>query len=121
MLVRKNVLVVDDEKIIRVILKEFLESMGFSVSTARNGDEAISAIKEAKYNAVITDLSMSPTDGFSVCHAAKETDPAIKLIMITGQCRHSVESQAFAHGVDVFMEKPVDMEKLSQHLSYGAS
>ena len=68
-----RVLVVDDELNIRGALAKILEKAGHTVSSAESGDAALSALHEAPFDLIITDLKMVGTSGFELLRAAKQS------------------------------------------------
>ncbi|MEW5924948.1 MAG: response regulator, partial [Candidatus Zixiibacteriota bacterium] len=78
----KNILVVDDEQVMREFLADVLED--FNVDKAADGDEAIEKLKVGKYDLIITDMKMPRVSGEEVVKFAKETYPDSKIIVISG-------------------------------------
>jgi DNA-binding NtrC family response regulator len=107
-----KILVVDDEPIIRKILETILESAGYKVILAANGDEAIVALHNEKYDVVITDLQMGDPDGFAVLKKAKDLNPLFKGIVITGNKDVSAPIKAIEIGVQSYLLKPFSPNEL---------
>lgn len=83
-----GVLIVDDEEAIRELLKEALESGGFSVAVATSGAKATSMIeaKKANYSALVTDINLgrSKVTGWDLAQRARELKPEISVVYMTG-------------------------------------
>jgi CheY-like chemotaxis protein len=83
----KKILVVDDQKEIRDLLKEKLVKEKFFVATASNGEEAISVSKNSKPDLILLDIGMPKMDGYLTCEKLKE-DPllaTIPVLFLTGK------------------------------------
>jgi PAS domain S-box-containing protein len=80
-----RVMVVDDEDLLREVLAEQLEDLGFSVLTAANGSEALSLLAAGEtVDALVTDLSMPGIDGIAVIRAAQERHHGLPAVLLTG-------------------------------------
>ena len=80
---KKNVLVVDDESIIRDYLKEILKRIGCNSDEAVNGKEAIEKINKFENDLIITDIRMPDISGMDVLKEVKEQLPESEVLMIT--------------------------------------
>jgi CheY-like chemotaxis protein len=79
---KNSILVVDDEDALRTVLSSELESEGYIVATAGDGDEAISVLQGKSFDLVLLDIKMPRVDGFEVLRFIKERYPATKVIML---------------------------------------
>lgn len=77
----QNILIIEDDGFLRGLLKKKLNSFGFNVSEAVDGDKGIKKIKEEKPDLVLLDLLLPTTDGFEVLAKIKE-DPAVSSIPV---------------------------------------
>ena len=107
-----KILAVDDDQIIREMLKITLESGGYQVRIAANGNEAIGALHNENFDLVITDLQMGDPDGFAVLSRAKELNPLTKGIVITGNQDLSSAIKAIRIGVEDYLLKPFSLTEL---------
>ena len=107
-----RILVVDDEEALRTVLSNELINAGYEVSTASDGDEAISSVQNKKYDLVLLDIKMPKVDGFEVLRFIKKTIPTLKVIMLTGfaDLKNAIESKK--HGAEDFVSKPYDLVDL---------
>ena len=82
----ENILVVDDESMIRESVKEILESLGYFVKAVESGVEAVSTLKENKrqYQLAIVDMSMPKMNGVETIRKLKEIDASIKILLSSG-------------------------------------
>ena len=79
-----KVLVVDDEKGIRVLLSEVLVHRGFEVSLARDGQESLEKLEKNHFDLVITDINMPRLDGVSMLKNMRKAGREEKIIIMTG-------------------------------------
>ena len=110
--VKRKILVVDDEVKICKMLKAFLESEGFDVVTAGDGQMALQKYDEEKPDIVITDLLLPKVHGFEICHRIKEKSsiPVILMTAVYTQTKYKIEGKG--HGADDYIIKPFNPEEL---------
>ena len=109
---KSRILVVDDEDGLRTILSSELMSVGYEVSSASDGEEAISMVQNKKFDLVLLDIKMPKVDGFEALKFIKKSFPAMKVIMLTGfaDLKNAIESKK--HGAEDFVSKPYDLVDL---------
>jgi len=107
-----NILVVDDDRQIADMLKEYLTGRGFAVTTAYGGREALAAFSGGKFPIVIVDMKMPDVDGMAVLESVKKTDRAAVVIMITGYGTIDSGVAAINHGAYDYIAKPFKWEEL---------
>jgi CheY-like chemotaxis protein len=117
---KKKILVVDDEKDLRHLLKWFFESKGYEVFEAADGMQSLKLIKKVKPDLVLLDIMMPGMDGWEVSRQVKE-DPALQDVPISMlSVRSSPEdvnkSKEYAHA-DVHISKPIDFYMLNKTVS----
>jgi CheY-like chemotaxis protein len=108
----KPVLVVDDEEIVRDSVTEWLKSEGYNVDSAEDGLEALKKIKEGEYDVVVLDMKLPGMDGLAVLRQVHETNPDIKVIIITAYASVETAVQALKAGAVDYIIKPFEPEKL---------
>ena len=101
----KNILLVDDEKIIRATYALLLGEHGYTVVTADCKEKALAAFSSHSFDLVITDLVMSGGDGFRLIEEIKETSPHTPVIAFTGKLSTSVGKYVALVGADRIIEK----------------
>jgi two-component system cell cycle response regulator DivK len=106
----KTVLVVDDDPNIVKTYKLVLESVGYSVDTARNGIEALFKSKKVHHDLIIIDMNLPDMLGNQLASQIKEEKPDIKIIMITGYSSYMEELDEF--NIDEMLQKPIPPEDL---------
>lgn len=115
---KKLVLMVDDELDNRVMMRYFLESWGYEVELAENGEEALEKVAVRKPALVLLDLEMPVMDGFETCHRLKgdsETE-SIPVIMFTGLESTADKVKGIRRGADDYVVKTVDPEEIQARI-----
>lgn len=108
-----TVLVVDDSKMSRNMLRAILEEVGYSViGEATNGAEAVEAYKQNKADLVTLDITMPVMDGIEALKQLLEIDPDVKAIMITAAGQQSKLIEALKIGAKKFITKPFEKEEI---------
>ena len=115
-----KILVVDDELLLRVMLKDALEGAGHAVVLAENGRVAMDRAKADRPDLILMDIMMPDLDGYDTCKLMK-TDPALTdlpviLISATAEPRGVVD-RAKQVGAVAVLSKPVPVDKLQQVLA----
>jgi len=109
---RKNVLVVDDEEVVRM---SYLRSLGgerCEVETAPDGTEALRALERHPFDLVMLDLRMPGMDGMTVLRTIKERWPESEVVVITGYPSVETAKEAIRLGAADYLEKPVGPDEL---------
>ena len=109
-----RVLIVDDLAENREILSGLLESEGYLLDTARDGQEAVERALADPPDLILMDVSMPRLNGFDACRRLKadERTHLVPLVLITGLVAREDRIQGIAAGCDDFLTKPVDTEQL---------
>jgi DNA-binding NtrC family response regulator len=102
----KAVLIVDDEKNIRLTLSQALVSASFEAETAINGEEALAKLGRKEFGLVLLDLKMPGMDGMEVLARLRRLRPDIKVIIITAHGTIESAVDAMKLGVVDFIQKP---------------
>ncbi len=107
-----RILIAEDEKNIGDLLGELLNQDDREITLVQNGLEALSKLKEQRYDLLITDLMMPEIDGMEVLHQAKKLHPDIMVIIITGYASLETAIQAVKEGAYDYLRKPFRLEEL---------
>jgi two-component system nitrogen regulation response regulator NtrX len=110
--VSKTILVVDDEKDIRIALSGILEDEGYQVVTAASGDKALEKLREDLPDLVLLDIWMPGMDGLETLEKIKNLLPHITVIMISGHGTIETAVRATKLGAYDFIEKPLSLDKV---------
>ena len=102
----KSILIVDDEKNIRLTMDQSLEALGLPVRTAVNGEEALQKLKDTPDGLVFLDLKMPGMDGMEVLRRIKEEWPETRVIIITAHGTVESAVEAMKLGAVDFIQKP---------------
>lgn len=103
---KQPILVVDDEKNIRLTLSQTLESLDLPVRTAVNGEEALKKMKEEAFGLLLLDLKMPGMDGMEVLRRIRRTWPKVRVIIITAHGTIESAVEAMKLGAVDFVQKP---------------
>jgi len=109
---KTEILVVDDESIVRESLHDWLDSVGYKVITAESGEEALKIIKQKKIKIMLADLIMPGINGIELMKKAKEIVPAISTVIITAHGTIQTAITAIREGAYDYVEKPFCPEKV---------
>jgi DNA-binding NtrC family response regulator len=113
-MINKPILIVDDEKNIRLTLSQALETLGAEIDTAANGEEALTKLKEKEFGLILLDIRMPGMDGMEVLHRVREIRPDIRVIMITAYGTVESAVEAMKLGAVDFLQKPFDPEEIRE-------
>src|SRR5262245_7561116 len=108
-----HILVVDDERAIRMTLETGLAVNGFRVTAVGSGREAIEAARKHNYAAVVCDIFMADGDGMEVVREFRVINPNTPIVLITAQGSVDLTVQALAEGVSDFIAKPFEIGALA--------
>src|SRR3990172_1371608 len=112
-----RILIIDDEKDIRSVLRELFESEGYEVVEAQNGKDGLNLFHTTPIDLVITDIVMPEKEGISTIIDLKKENPKIKIIAISGggliiPIQYLEYAEKF--GADRIFRKPLEFEPLLQ-------
>jgi CheY-like chemotaxis protein len=115
----KTVLVADDEKFIRDILKLHLENSGYNVMLSENGEEAIKVLRSYNVSVAVMDIKMPKVDGFGVLDFVKRHCRNVPVIMLTGYVDVDTAVEAMKRGSIDFLTKPIKKDRLLDAVDYA--
>jgi two-component system nitrogen regulation response regulator NtrX len=107
-----NILIIDDEKAIRKTLGEILSYEGYKLEEAGDGEEGLKKFREKDYDVILCDIKMPKIDGIEFLERAKETNPDIPIIMISGHGTIETAVEAVKKGAYDYISKPPDLNRL---------
>jgi signal transduction histidine kinase len=105
---KANILVIDDEKDIRLLIETILKREGYDVFLAEDGYEGIKCFKEEPMDLVITDIKMPGMDGIEVLKRLKEITPDVEVVILTGHGNLDTAIAAIKESAFDFVSKPLD-------------
>ena len=123
-----SILVVDDNPDNIEILRAFLESRGYGVTPAADGESALALIDQVRPDLVLLDVMMPGLDGWQVCRAIKnhpEHGATTRVVMVTAKGAFEDKFEGLRSGADDYVVKPVDfkdlLEKVERNLAARGS
>lgn len=115
-LIKKKILVAEDNKINQIIVRKILEKEGISVDVVDNGAEAVDALEFTDYAAVFMDIQMPEMDGYQaialIRDMEKSTGKHLPVIALTASAMEEDREKSFNAGADDFITKPIDKTSL---------
>ncbi|MCA6448574.1 MAG: sigma-54-dependent Fis family transcriptional regulator [Chitinophagaceae bacterium] len=107
-----NILIIDDEKAIRNVLKEILGNEGFSVEEATDGEEGWKKFNSGNYDVVLCDIKMPKLDGIEFLQKVIDSQSETPVIMISGHGNIETAVDAVKKGAFDYISKPPDLNRL---------
>jgi len=107
-----KVLLVDDDRIARKNMEHVLAKEGYLITTAADGAEALEFLHRECFDVVVTDLKMKAVDGMEVLAKAKERDPNVEVIVISGYATTPTAVETIQKGSCHFLAKPLQLDEL---------
>ncbi len=106
-----NILVIDDEEVMRDSCKQILSRQGHHIKLAEDGYQGLALLKEKSFDLVILDLKMPGIDGMKVLEKIKESSPETAVVVITGYATVESAVEAMKRGAYDFLPKPFTPEE----------
>ena len=106
-----HILVVDDDKNIRMYFEAVLKNSGYTVTVAKNGEEALAVMDQVHIDLVVLDIMMPKMDGYEFTRTLRECDNNLPILMVSAKQLPIDKNKGFAVGTDDYMTKPVDQEE----------
>ena len=107
-----NILIIDDEPLMRISLSDALKIEGYNINSVASGYDGLKAIRETSYDVIITDLKLPEVDGLQILKACKQYSPGTKVLMITAFGSVETAVEAMKQGAYDYVTKPFSMEEL---------
>ena len=112
----EKVLLVDDEEDFLEVMAERMQARGIEVVTSGSAENAVEMIERETFDAIILDFMMPGMDGIETLKAIKEKKPELQIILLTGHASVEKGVEAMKLGALDFIEKPADLEVLTQKI-----
>jgi signal transduction histidine kinase/CheY-like chemotaxis protein len=110
----KSILIVDDNKINRVVTKRILQNKGYQCDVAEDGLDAIDILKVNTYDLILMDINMPRIDGIETTKRIRETDTTTPIIALTAVEEDQVRGKIYEAGMNDFIIKPYDLAEFHQ-------
>ena len=110
------ILVVDDNHDNAEIIRQYLQTRGYSITVAYSGDEALALFESVRPAVVLLDVMMPGRDGWEVCRIMKQHPTlgrTVRVIMVTALDEWQDKREALQIGADDYVEKPFDLPTLA--------
>ena len=114
-----TILVVEDNRINQKVLSHQLINLGYAIEVAENGEEAVAKVKSRRYDLIFMDVQMPVMDGFQATQEIRslgEDSSSIPIIAVTANAFQSEREKCFSSGMDDYLTKPVDKDRLKESL-----
>ncbi|BAZ12294.1 multi-sensor signal transduction histidine kinase [Calothrix sp. NIES-4071] len=110
------ILVVDDDALTRIQLRELLQHSGYQIIEASSGEEALLLYQKRQPDMVLLDALMGTLDGFTCCAQLRATKTEIPILMVTGLADQISVERAFSSGATDYITKPIHWQVLRQRV-----
>lgn len=107
-----HILVVDDDKNIRMFLKAVLENANYTVTTADNGEDALEVMDREHIDLVVLDIMMPKMDGYEFTKVLRESNNNLPILMVSAKQLPADKHKGFEVGTDDYITKPIDDEEM---------
>lgn len=111
-----SLLIVDDEEMIRKLIRKYAEFEGYNVTEAADGMEAVILCREKSFDLIIMDIMMPELDGFSACREIRKNSQ-IPIIMLSARGEEYDKINGFGLGIDDYVVKPFSPKELMMRVS----
>ena len=109
-----EIVIIEDSRFMRGILREMLEKHGHSVQQATNGKLGLELVAEVHPDCITLDIAMPELDGLEVLRAIQERGIEAKTIVVSADVQQSTRESCLRFGADAFLNKPPREEELIQ-------
>ena len=113
---RKNIVVVDDELLIRDLLYDFFSERDWGVAVYGSSENALEAVRTKKYDVVLVDLKLPEVDGISLVSKIRDLYPELPVVIMTAFPSVETAIEALRLKVDDYIIKPFNINKLFKTL-----
>ncbi len=111
-----HILIVDDDKNIRYVMKEILEANGYVAFTAEDGEEAFEVLAREHIDLAIVDIMMPKLNGYEFTREARTFNQDFPILMVSAKQNPEDRKRGFIAGIDDYMSKPIDRDELLLHV-----
>ena len=109
---QSHILVVDDDKTIRMLCKEILEEAGYKVTLAADGEEALEKMDYDDFDLYLVDMVMPRMDGLELMKKIKQKQPLAVVMILTGFSSIEGAIKAVHAGAFQYLSKPINIDEL---------
>lgn len=109
---RTKILVVDDDRSHRLMLKTVLEAEGYQVFLASDGENALDVVKDSTFDVILMDIRMAGMDGLAALKGLRGRDIKTPVVLMTAYASVKTAVEALRNGADDYLTKPLNMDEL---------
>jgi len=113
-----NILLVEDEVSVAKVIEQEIETLGHSVDTAYNGEDALKKLRKKRFDLILLDIFLPDCKGHELIPKFKEAQPDIGIVTITGYNTKELELEVRQKGILYYMVKPFRIEEMKEILDY---
>ena len=107
-----HILVADDDKNTRLFLRAVLEGAGYTVTAAKDGEEALAAMESEHFDLAVLDIMMPRMDGYELTRLLRESNNHLPILMVSAKQLPADKHRGFLVGTDDYITKPIDDEEM---------
>ncbi len=108
-----EILVAEDDKSLNDLVCAYLRGAGYKATACRDGEEAICALENNRFDMLITDIMMPKKDGFAVAESARAQSEHIPVLFMSAKDDKPTKLMSYRLGVDDYVVKPFDLDELT--------
>ena len=116
----RRMLIVEDERDICDCLEQFFTARGFAVLSVFSGEEALERLKAESADVILLDILLPGLSGIEILRRAKELDPRVRVIMVTGVDHAELRRQAHHYGDAAYVTEPFDFSETTWSAVFAA-
>ncbi|MCB0408580.1 MAG: response regulator transcription factor [Flavobacteriales bacterium] len=106
-----HILLAEDDNNLGFVVQDNLKSSGYDVTLCNNGEEALKAFANQKFDLCVLDVMMPKKDGFAVAETIKEVNPSIPIVFLTAKSMQMDKVKGLTIGADDYITKPFDFQE----------
>lgn len=111
-----HILIVDDDKNIRFVMKEILEANGYTAFTAKDADEALKLLESEHIDLAVIDIMMPRVNGYELTQEIRDYNQDFPILMVSAKQLPEDRKRGFLAGIDDYMSKPIDADEFLLHV-----
>ena len=112
----KKVLVAEDSSVIQNLTKKILQFQNYEITAVKNGKEVIKELEKSNFDIILMDINMPQMDGMTCAKEIRKMTDSVKanipIVAITGNAKNYSEDDFKSAGINAYLQKPLDFDKL---------
>jgi DNA-binding NtrC family response regulator len=108
---KERILLIDDDPNVLGVMSEALTQAGYAPRATRSSEEALDLLERESFDLVVSDVVMPGLHGIQLLDAARQLNPAIKVLFVTGYTNREIVKEGFDKGAWGFLEKPFSLKE----------